>query len=107
MTTRSRFNQRRQGGKEVRKSDLLMDRDAGMGGDVNMGMGGEEANRETSKGGLVGQMRLMISGACSTAPARWAGSGGPDLLYQKLEILEWGAGFQQLEIVEPLGLTVG
>ena len=29
-------NKRRQGGKEVRKSDLLMDRDAGMGGEANM-----------------------------------------------------------------------
>jgi hypothetical protein len=49
----------------------------------------------------------MISGACSASVARCAGSGGPDLLHLKLETLKWGAGFQQLEIVEPLGLTVG
>jgi hypothetical protein len=78
-----------------------------MGRDVDMAVGGEEANSETGKGGLVGQKRLMISGACSTSVARCAGSGGPDLLHLKLETLEWGAGLQQLEIVEPLGLTVG
>jgi hypothetical protein len=50
---------------------------------------------------------LVITGACSASVARWAGSGGPDLLHLKLETLEWGTGFQQLEIVEPLGLTVG
>jgi hypothetical protein len=81
MATRSRFNQRRQGGKEVRKSDLLMDRDARMGGEVNMAIGDEEANSEPGKGGLVGQKRLMISGACSASVARCAGSGGPDLLH--------------------------
>jgi hypothetical protein len=32
-----------------------------MSGDVDMAMGGEEANSETAKGGLVGQKRLMIS----------------------------------------------
>jgi len=52
-------------------------------------------------------MRLMINGACSASVARCSGSGSPDLLHLKLETLEWGAGFQQLEIVEPLGLTVG
>ena len=50
---------------------------------------------------------MVITGACSASVARWAGSGGPDLLHLKLETLEWGTGFQQLEIVEPLGLTVG
>ena len=49
----------------------------------------------------------MISGACSASPARYSGSGDLDFLDLKLETLEWGAGFQQLEIVEPLGLTVG
>ena len=107
MATRSRFKKRRQGGKEERNADLLINRDAGMGGGVNMALGGVEANSEPGKGGLVGQKRLMISGACSASVARWAGSGGPDLLDLKLEILEWGAGIQQLEIVEPLGLTVG
>ncbi len=94
MATKSRFNKRRQGGKEERNSDLLIDRDAGMGGEVNMAMGGEEANSETGKGGFVGQQRLMINGACSASPARCSGSGGPDLLHLKLETLEWGAGFQ-------------
>jgi hypothetical protein len=50
---------------------------------------------------------LIISGACSPSPACCSGSGGPDFLDLKLETLEWGAGFQQLEIVEPLGLTFG
>ena len=63
--------------------------------------------RQTTNAILVGQQRLMISGACSASVARCAGSGGPDLLQLKLETLEWGAGFQQLEIVEPLGLTFG
>jgi len=66
-----------------------------------------QANREPANGGLVGRKRLMISGACSASVARWAVSGGPDLLHLKLETLEWGAGFQHLEIVEPLWLTVG
>ena len=107
MATRSRFNKRRQGGKEEMNSDLLIDRDALMSGDVDIAMGGEEANSEPGKGSLVGQQRLMISGACSASVARCSGSGGPDLLHLKLETLEWGAGFQQLEIVKPLGLTVG
>ncbi len=88
-------------------SILLIDSDADMGRDVDMAVGGEEANSETGKGGLAGQQRLMISGACSASVARCAGSGGPDLLHLKLETLEWGAGFQQLEIVELLRLTVG
>jgi hypothetical protein len=49
----------------------------------------------------------MISAACSASVARCAGSGGPDLLHLKLKTLESGAGFQQLKIVEPLGLAVG
>ena len=81
-------NQRRQGGKEERNFDLLIDLDAVMGGDVDMAVGGEEANSETGKGGLAGQKRLMISGACSASVARCAGSGGPDLLHLKLETLE-------------------
>jgi hypothetical protein len=40
---------------------LLINRDALMSGDVDMAIGGEEANSETAKGGLVGQKRLMIS----------------------------------------------
>jgi hypothetical protein len=88
MAARSRFNKRRQGGKEERNSDLLINCDAGMGGEVNMSMGGEEANSEPGKGGLVGQKRLMISAACSTSVACCAGSGGPDLLHLKLETLE-------------------
>jgi hypothetical protein len=43
-----------------------------MGGDVDMAVGGEEANSEPGKGGLVGKKRLMISGGCSTYVARWA-----------------------------------
>ena len=35
-------NKRRQGGKEERNSDLLIDRDPGMGGDVDTAVGGEE-----------------------------------------------------------------
>jgi hypothetical protein len=81
-------NQRRQRGKEERNSDLLIDPDAGMGGDVDMAAGGEEANSEPGKGGLVVQKRLMISAACSTSVACCAGSGGPDLLHLKLETLE-------------------
>ena len=86
---------------------MLINRDALMGRDVDMAVGGEEANSETGKGSLVGQQRLMISAACSTSVARCAGSGGPDQLHLKLETLEWGACLQQLEIVEPLWLTVG
>jgi len=41
MATRSRFNKRRQGGKEKRNSDLLINRDALMSGDVDMALGGE------------------------------------------------------------------
>jgi len=40
-------NKRRQGGKEERNSDLLINRDAGMGGDVDMAVGGEEVIRTT------------------------------------------------------------
>jgi hypothetical protein len=50
-------NKRRQGGKEKRNSDLLINRDALLSGDVDMAIGGEEANSEPGKGGLVGQMR--------------------------------------------------
>jgi hypothetical protein len=35
-------NKRRQGGKEERNSDLLIDLDADMGGDVDMAVGGEK-----------------------------------------------------------------
>jgi hypothetical protein len=48
----------------------------------------QQANRETGNGGLVGQKRLMISGACSASVARWAVSGGPDLIHLKLETLK-------------------
>jgi hypothetical protein len=41
MAARSRFNQRRQGGKEERNADLLINRDAGMGGEINMAIEGE------------------------------------------------------------------
>ena len=50
--------------------------------------GGEEANSETGKGGLVEQQPLMISGACFASVARWAGSGGLDYLVLKLEFLD-------------------
>jgi hypothetical protein len=39
MATRSRSNKRRQGGKEKRNSDLLINRDALMSGDVEYGYG--------------------------------------------------------------------
>ena len=35
-------NKRRQCGKEERNSDLLMNRDAGIGGEIDMAVGGEE-----------------------------------------------------------------
>lgn len=38
---------------------------------------------------------MLISGACTASPVRWAGSGWPDLLHLKLEI------------VQRLGLIVG
>ena len=39
-------NKRRQGGREVKNSDLLIDRDAGMGGDVDMAVAGEESDQD-------------------------------------------------------------
>jgi hypothetical protein len=39
-------NKRRQGGKEERNSDLLINLDAGMGGDVDMVAGGEERDQD-------------------------------------------------------------
>jgi hypothetical protein len=35
-------NKRRQGGKEERNSVLLINRDAGIGGEIDMAVGGEE-----------------------------------------------------------------
>jgi hypothetical protein len=39
-------NKRRQGGREERNSDLLIDRDAGMGRDVDMAVGGKESDQD-------------------------------------------------------------
>jgi len=100
-------NQRRQGGKEERNSDLLIDRDAAMGGDVDMAVGGKEANSETGKGGLIGEKRLMISGACSASPARCSGSGGPDLLDLKLQTRIFRARFQHRDPFESLRVAAG
>jgi hypothetical protein len=42
---------RRQGGKEERNSDLLINLDAALGGDVDMAVGGKEGNQENQGAG--------------------------------------------------------
>ena len=42
----NRANKRRSGGKEVRNSDLLMNRDADIGGEIDMAVGGEELDED-------------------------------------------------------------
>jgi hypothetical protein len=44
-------NKRRQGGKEERNSDLLINRDALIGGDVDMAVGGEERDQDDQGAG--------------------------------------------------------
>jgi hypothetical protein len=58
---------RRQGGKEERNSDLLINRDAGMGGDVDMAVGGEEgdqnhqaAGQQSSQAGLIQPRKWIL-----------------------------------------------
>ena len=58
-------NQRRQGGKEERNSDLLINRDAEMGGDVDMAVGGEERDQDDQGAGQQG------SQAGSIQPRDW------------------------------------
>ena len=53
-------NQRRKGGKEERNSDLLIDRDAGMGGDVDMAIGGEERDQDHQAVGHQGRKAGLI-----------------------------------------------
>jgi len=60
MATRSRFNKRRQGGKEERNSDLLMDRDALMGGEVDMAVGGEERDQNHQAAGQLSRQAGLI-----------------------------------------------
>jgi hypothetical protein len=44
-------NKRRQGGKEERNSDLLINRDAVTGGDVDMAVGGEQRDQDDQGAG--------------------------------------------------------
>ena len=44
-------NKRRQGGKEERNSDLLINLDAAVGGDVDMAVGGKEGNQKDQGAG--------------------------------------------------------
>jgi hypothetical protein len=48
-------NKRRQGGKEERNSDLLINRDALVGGDVDMAVGGEEGDQDHQGAGEQGR----------------------------------------------------
>jgi hypothetical protein len=56
---------RRQGGKEERNSDLLINLDAALGGDVDMAVGGKEGNQEDQG---AGQQRRQ---AGSIQPGEW------------------------------------
>jgi len=64
-------NKRRQGGKEERNSDLLIDRDALAGRDVDMAVGSEErdednqdAGQQSCQAGLIqARVRLLCSEA--------------------------------------------
>jgi hypothetical protein len=53
-------NKRRQGGKEEWNSDLLIDLDAGMGGDVDMAGGGEERDQDHQGAGQQGRQAGLI-----------------------------------------------
>ncbi len=48
-------NKRRQGGNEERNSDLLINPDAGMGGNVDMAVGGEEGDQDNQAAGHQGR----------------------------------------------------
>ena len=56
---------RRQGGKEERNSDLLINLDAALGGDVDMAVGGKEGNQENQGAGQ------QCSQAGSIQPREW------------------------------------
>ena len=62
-------NKRRQGGREERNSDLLIDRDAGMGGDVDMAVEGEESDQDEQGTGQqcrqAGSLQPGIGVLCS------------------------------------------
>jgi hypothetical protein len=53
-------NQRRQGGKEERNSDLLINPDAGMGGDVDMAVGSEEGDQDHQAAGQQSRQAGLI-----------------------------------------------
>jgi hypothetical protein len=56
---------RRQGGKEERNSDLLINLDAALGGDVDMAVGGKEGNQKDQGAGQ------QSSQAGSIQPGEW------------------------------------
>jgi hypothetical protein len=56
---------RRQGGKEERNSNLLINLDAALGGDVDMAVGGKEGNQENQGAGQES------SQAGSIQPGEW------------------------------------
>jgi hypothetical protein len=56
---------RRQGGKEERNSDLLINLDAALGGDVDMAVGSKEGNQENQGAGQ------QCSQAGSIQPREW------------------------------------
>jgi hypothetical protein len=53
-------NKRRQGGKEERNSNWLIDLYAGMGGDVDMAVGGEEGDQDHQAAGHQGRQAGLI-----------------------------------------------